>query len=67
LFWREVSPAVVTVPKATVHENDELGSGENEIWFAQQRIISPPTFQFCFPQQGRKAHFGCLISRTANS
>jgi hypothetical protein len=48
-FWFEISPATVTVPKATINEQRELCLWENEVRPTKQRKITTP------PAQSRRA------------
>jgi hypothetical protein len=59
MFW-------ATVPETTVHKNGQTCFDENEIRFAENRLMPPPSFEVMLTQKLCQRYFRFLITASAN-
>ena len=64
---REISSALVPVPKASVNKHDDLCLGKREVRLARQGEIPPPTLHASFPKKTEQLEFRGGVARAADA
>lgn len=56
----------MSMPETAVYKNSDALLGENKIWFAEERKVSPPASDSRFVEKMNKAQFCVPIAARAN-
>jgi len=56
-----------TVPETPIHKHRDLRFAKNEIWFAENLLIPPPTGDAMLAEQFHQSQLGVLVAMSANA